>query len=324
MSGSPPNRAMQRVPCERCGTNTFIPANLGMFQYGNCQNCGHAVMTPVKLDQFELRAVCGSGGMATVYRAHDETLDRDVAVKLMQPEFSNDANFMAGFFKEARYQASLNHTNIVHVYNYGQYKGYKYLVMEVADQGDLDGRIKKDGRVDELYVLDVGIKMSSALDLVQKKGMMHLDLKPDNILYNIDGEPKLTDFGIARREDEGRPTELLGTPYYIAPERVALGKQDYRSDMYSLAATMYHALTGQVPFDAASVEETVWMHVKTRLTPPRKIFKEISKDTEGAILRAMNKDPEKRFTSYDELIMALEASRSELLRKRSGASRGWF
>jgi len=94
--------------------------------------------------------------------------------------------------------------------------------------------------------------------------------------------------------------------------------------MYSLAATMYHALTGQVPFDAPSVEDTVWMHVKTRLKPPRKIASDISKDTEGVILRAMNKDPEKRFTSYDELIMALEASRSELLRKRSGHKKGWF
>jgi len=315
---------MQRVPCERCGTNTFIPSNLGMFQYGNCQNCGHAVMTPVKLDQFELRAVCGSGGMATVYRAHDETLGRDVAVKLMQPEFANDTKFMADFFKEARYQASLNHTNIVQVYNYGQYKGFKYLVMEVADRGDLEGLIKQHGRVDELYVLDVGIKISSALALVQKKGMMHLDLKPDNILYNADGEPKLTDFGIARREDEGRASELLGTPFYIAPERVALGKQDYRSDMYSLAATMYHALTGQVPFDGADVEETVWMHVKTRLKAPRKIVRDISANTEGAILRAMNKDPEKRFTTFDELIMTLEASRGELLRKRSGHKKGWF
>ena len=92
MSTPPPNRAVKRVPCERCGTSTFIPANLGMFQYSNCSNCDHPVMTPVKLDQFELRAVCGSGGMATVYRAHDEILDRDVAVKLMQPEFTGDAN----------------------------------------------------------------------------------------------------------------------------------------------------------------------------------------------------------------------------------------
>ena len=155
-------------------------------------------------------------------------------------------------------------------------------------------------------------------------GVVHRDIKPQNILLTEDGTVKVTDFGIARKVDEGRAAELLGTPFYIAPERVALGKQDYRSDMYSLAATMYHALTGQVPFDAPSVEETVWMHVKTRLKPPRKIVGDISKDTDGAILRAMNKDPEKRFKTYDELIMALEASRSELLRKRSGANRGWF
>ena len=175
-------------------------------------------MTPVKLDQFELRAVCGSGGMATVYRAHDEILDRDVAVKLMQPEFTGDTNAMAGFFREAQYQASLNHTNIVQVYNYGQFKGYKYLVMEVADRGDLDGLIQKNGRVDELYVLDAGIKIAGALELVRKKDLIHLDLKPDNILYNVDGEPKLTDFGIARKINEPRSAEgLVGTPFLYRP-----------------------------------------------------------------------------------------------------------
>ena len=308
---------MRRVPCEGCGTATFIPANLGTFEYANCEKCGCAVMIPVKLDQFELRAVCGSGGMATVYRAHDEILDRDVAVKIMKPEFANDSNAMAGFFREARHQASFNHTNIIQIYNYGQFKKDKYLVMEVADRGDLEGLIQKHSRVDELYVLDMGIKISSALELIAKKGLMHLDLKPDNILYNTDGEPKLTDFGIARRKDEGRPPGgLVGTPYYIAPERVALGRQDYRSDMYSLGATIYHAITGRVPFDAPSVEDTVWMHVKTRLIPPRKIFSNISKDTEAAILRAMHKDPTKRFDNFEDFRMALEAARSRLLVKR--------
>ncbi len=310
---------MRRVPCERCGTATFIPANLGTFEYANCEKCGCAVMIPVKLDQFELRAVCGSGGMATVYRAHDEILDRDVAVKLMKPEFANDSNAMAGFFREARHQASFNHTHIVQVYNYGEHKGHKYLVMEVADRGDLDGQITKHGRVDELFVLDVGINISSALELVAKKGLIHLDIKPDNILYNTDGEPKLTDFGIARRKDEGRsPDGLVGTPFYIAPERVALGRQDFRSDMYSLGATMYHAITGRVPFDAPSVEETVWMHVKTRLVPPRKVVSTVSKDTDAAILRAMHKDPEKRYQSFEDFRMALEAARSRLLVKRYG------
>ena len=232
---------------------------------------------------------------------------------------------MAGFFREAQYQASLNHTNIVQVYNYGHFKGHKYLVMEVADRGDLDGLIQKNGRVDELYVLDAGIKIAGALELVRKKEIIHLDLKPDNILYNIDGEPKLTDFGIARKVNEPRAAEgLVGTPFYIAPERVARGVQDFRSDMYSLGATLYHALTGQVPFNGNSVEETVWAHVKTRITPPRKIVRDISANTEGAILRAMNKDPEKRFRDYDEMILTLEASRSELLQKRSGAKSGWF
>tara|TARA_B100000959_G_C14670071_1_gene496077 strand:- start:260 stop:706 length:447 start_codon:yes stop_codon:yes gene_type:complete len=146
---------------------------------------------------------------------------------------------------------------------------------------------------------------------------MHLDIKPSNILYNADGEPKLTDFGIAKKEGDPRDRDgLMGTPFYIAPERVAEHWQDWRSDMYSLAATLYHAATGQEPYDLPSVEETVWAHVKVKLTPPRKIYKELSKDINNAICTAMEKDPNKRFKSYDEFSMALEAARSRLLVKR--------
>ena len=177
----------------------------------------------------------------------------------MQPEFTGDTNAMAGFFREAQYQASLVHTNIVQVYNYGQFKGYKYLVMEVADRGDLDGLIQKNGRVDELYVLDARHQNRRRPRAGPPRDLIHLDLKPDNILYNVDGEPKLTDFGIARKVNEPRSAEgLVGTPFYIAPERVARGVQDFRSDMYSLGATLYHALTGQVPFNGNTVGETVW------------------------------------------------------------------
>tara|TARA_B100000029_G_scaffold209425_1_gene207270 strand:+ start:2715 stop:3677 length:963 start_codon:yes stop_codon:yes gene_type:complete len=312
------SRQMQMVPCEKCGTPNFVPANLEQFKPMACQECQHPVIAPVRLRQFELRSVIGAGGMAMVYRAIDTVLEREVAVKLMAVEIADDPVAMEGFYREARFQANLNHQNIIHIYNYDEDQGRKYLVMEVADRGDLDERIETHGRVDELYVLDVGIKMASALEALRKQQLMHLDIKPGNILYNAEGEPKLTDFGIAklmtapRNDAEG----LMGTPFYIAPERVAEQRQDWRSDMYSLAATLYHAATGRVPFDAPTVEETVWAHVKSKLTPPRKIISDLSKDTSNAICKAMEKDPNNRFQSYDQFIMDLEASRSRLLVKR--------
>lgn len=310
-------QAMQMVPCDRCGTPNFVPASLPKFQPMPCQECRHPVITPVNLRQFELRSVIGSGGMAMVYRAMDTVLEREVAVKLMAANIQHDKRAMDDFYREARFQAALNHTNIINIFNYDEAEGRKYLVMEVADRGDLDDRIEKTGRVDELYVLDVGISMCGALEVLRKKKLMHLDIKPSNILYNADGEPKLTDFGIAKKEGDPRDREgLMGTPFYIAPERVSEHWQDWRSDMYSLAATLYHASTGKEPYDLPSVEETVWAHVKSKLIPPRKICKELSKDINNAICTAMEKDPNKRFKSYDEFSMALEAARSRLLVKR--------
>ncbi|SVB64012.1 uncharacterized protein METZ01_LOCUS216866, partial [marine metagenome] len=210
-------QAMQMVPCDRCGKPNFVPASLPKFQPMPCQECRHPVITPVNLRQFELRSVIGSGGMAMVYRAMDTVLEREVAVKLMAANIQHDKRAMDDFYREARFQAALNHTNIINIFNYDEAEGRKYLVMEVADRGDLDDRIEKTGRVDELYVLDVGISMCGALEVLRKKKLMHLDIKPSNILYNADGEPKLTDFGIAKKEGDPRDREgLMGTPFYIA------------------------------------------------------------------------------------------------------------
>ena len=312
------DRAMQMVPCEKCGTPNFVSATLESFKPVPCQECRHPVIAPVRLRQFELKSVIGAGGMAMVYRAIDTVLEREVAVKLMAPEFAEDPQAMKDFYREARFQANLNHHNIIHIYNYDEDQGRKYLVMEVADRGDLDERIEHHGRVDELYVLDVGIKMAEALDVLRKNQLMHLDIKPGNILYNADGDPKLTDFGIAKKINDPRNDAqgLMGTPFYIAPERVSEQRQDRRSDMYSLAATLYHAATGQVPYDEPTVEETVWAHVKNKLVQPRKIISDISKDTSNAVVKAMEKKPDDRFQSYDDFRMALEASRSRLLVKR--------
>src|SRR5205085_4308088 len=156
-----------------------------------------------------------SGGMGTVYRAMDTTLQRKVAVKLMKKELLEDAKALDDFFREARACASLNHTNIIHIYTFDEWEGQRYLVMELADRGSLDTRIEKQQRLAELEVLDIGIKIASALDLALKHNLLHRDIKPGNILFNADDEPKLVDFGLARHPDAAPESASVteGTPY---------------------------------------------------------------------------------------------------------------
>jgi serine/threonine protein kinase len=274
-------------------------------------------MMPMRLRQFELRAFIAAGGMGAVYRAFDTVLEREVAVKVMKPEVASDPHGMESFYREARACASLNHTNIVQIYSFDESDGQRYLVMELADQGSLDSRIELYQRLSELDVLDIGIKIASALNLVLKHGFLHCDIKPGNILFNSDNEPKLVDFGLAKKAGaEHNPDERpLGTPYYVAPEKIKREPETFLSDMYSLGGTLYHALTGHVPFEAPTVEELVMAHINVPLTPPNQVVPEISQMGSDALSRAMAKLPADRFRSYDEFILDMEAARSHLLRQ---------
>ena len=271
-------------------------------------------MLPVMLRNFELLTIIASGGMGTVYTAQDVNLQRQVALKMMKREMAADPAILQAFYREARASASLNHTTIIHIYSFDEFDGQPYLVMELADQGSLDSRIETEARVPELDVLDVGIKICSALTTALQHKLLHRDIKPGNILYNLDGEPKLIDFGLVRAaEDDSWEEHIWGTVYYVAPEKLERKGEDFHSDMYSLGGTLYHALTGHVPFEG-TVEEVVSAHVHTALTPPILVAPDITEATSNALAQAMAKEPSARFASYDDFRMALEAARSYLLR----------
>jgi serine/threonine protein kinase len=307
--------SLKMVTCGNCQTKVFIPGDLAPLATVPCSKCGSLIMMPLMLRQFELRGVIASGGMGTVYSSYDTVLDRMVAVKLMKKELLADAEALESFYREARACASLNHTNIIHIYTFDEGEGQRYLVMELADRGSLDARIEKQGRVSELDVLDIGYKMCSALDAALKHNFLHRDIKPGNILFDKDHEPKLIDFGLARGVDfePESLTETHGTPYYVAPEKIQREKETFLSDMYSLGCTLYHAITGHVPFDAPTVEAVVAAHVHTPLTPPNDVVPEISQATSDALVKVLAKKPQDRFLSYDEFSNALYISRSQLL-----------
>jgi serine/threonine protein kinase len=272
-------------------------------------------MIPVMMRQFELRSIIASGGMGTVFRAYDVKLERNVALKMLKREMAEDAEVMRSFYREARAGAALNHTNIIHIYTFDEFEGQPYLVMELADHGSLDSRIERDGRVPELNVLDVGIKIASALSAALKHGLLHRDIKPANILYTADGEPKLVDFGLAEKADEqsGANDTVWGTPEYVAPEKIQREPETFLSDMYSLAGTCYHALTGRTPFVTENIDDMVMAHVNQELVPPAQLV-EVTPPTNDAIIKALAKDPKERFRSYEEMILALEFARTYLLR----------
>lgn len=308
-------KPLRMVSCRGCGAKIFIPGDLPPLASTPCSKCGYALMMPMQLRQFELRLPIASGGMGTVYRSFDVNLEREVAVKLMKRELQEDQEALESFYREARAAAALNHSNIIHIYTFDEWEGQLYLVMELADAGSLDSRIEREQRVPELDVLDAGIKVASALSSALKRNLLHRDIKPGNILFNDEGEPKLIDFGLARKAEGNNQDEttVWGTPYYIAPEKIKREREDFLSDMYSLAGTLYHAITGHVPFEAPTVEAVIAAHIHTPLTPPNQVVPEISEPTSDALARAMAKSPLERFQSYDEFIMALEASRSTLL-----------
>lgn len=306
---------LRRAICGACRANNWIPGDLPPLEAVPCSKCSHPVILPFRIRQFELREVIASGGMGTVFRSFDITLERNVAVKLLKREMAEDPHVLESFYREARAGAALNHTNIIHIYTFDEYEGVPYLVMELADNGSLDSRIEQTGIEPELNVLDVGIKVASALDTALKQNFLHRDIKPGNILFNAEGEPKVVDFGLARRteEEEESDTGVWGTPYYVAPEKIRREAETFQSDMYSLGATLYHALTGHVPFEAETAEGVVAGHVHTALTPPNHVNPAITQPTNDAIVVAMAKNPLERFPTYDNFIMALTAARSQLL-----------
>lgn len=311
------NKPLKLVTCSNpaCEAKVFIPGDLPPLATEPCKRCGHPIMMPLQMRQFELRSKIASGGNGKVYRAFDTILERFVAVKLMRKELENDPAALDSFYREARACASLNHTNIIHIYSFDELDGQRYLVMELADRGSLDGRIEKEQRIPELDCLDIAVKIASALDLALKHDLIHRDIKPGNILFNSDNEPKLVDFGLARRADAEPESATVteGTPYYVAPEKIKRERETFLSDMYSLGCTLYHALTGHVPFEAPTVEELVAAHVQIPVTAPNQVVPEISQRTSDALVKVLAKNPADRFLSYDEFRMEFEAARTYLL-----------
>ena len=260
-------------------------------------------------DRFRLEERIGSGGMSTVYRAFDETLERWVAIKLMHREISSDSDQLERFRREARAVASLSHPHVVTVIDFGEDADHPYIVFEYVEGETLKDRLRRAGRLPVPEAVAYAIEIGRALECAHSNLLVHRDVKPQNVLIDSEGRAKVTDFGIARSlEAEGLTAtgRVLGTTDYVAPEQ-ALGEDTTaQSDVYSLGICLFEMLTGDVPFKADSQVAVAMKHVKEPLPDIRMRRPEISAALASVVETACAKETANRYASAHEMVHALE------------------
>jgi len=256
------------------------------------------------LNRYELLEKIGEGGMGIVYKAKCHLLNRIVAVKILKKELSNDEDFVARFKREATSAASLSHQNIVNVHDVGAENNINFIVMEFIDGKTLKQVIKEDDRLDYGEAIEIALQIAKALECAHKNNIIHRDIKPDNILITEDNIVKVTDFGIAKVADVGTiaiTNKVLGTAHYFSPEQARGRIVDCRTDIYSLGIVMYEMVTGRVPYNAESSISVAMMHIQEPVIPPSEIITDIPESINQTILKAMEKEPAKRYQTAKEM-----------------------
>ena len=271
-------------------------------------------MDKIVLDgRYEIIKEIGVGGMAKVYKAKDKLLGRYVAIKILKDQYAEDDEFLKKFNNEAQSAARLSHINIVNVYDIGKDmlngKLIQYIVMEYVEGETLKDLINREKVLENHDIIDYSTQIAQALKSAHDSGIVHRDIKPQNILIDKYGLCKVTDFGIARVSSNATITytsSILGTVHYISPEQAKGKIVDLKSDLYSLGAVMYEMATGKVPFDADNSVGIAVMHIQDDPIPPRELNPNLSKHLNYIIMKLLKKDPTERFQNASELIEALD------------------
>jgi serine/threonine-protein kinase len=266
--------------------------------------------------RYELEELVGSGGMSSVYRAYDRLLERNVALKVLHEQFTGDGDYVERFRREARSVAQLSHPNIVTVIDRGEQDSRQFIVFEYIRGENLKGLVEREGPLPEQDALRVTLQVARGLAFAHEQGLVHRDVKPQNVLLTEEGRPKVTDFGIARSVDVAggltRTGTVMGTSDYIAPEQARGAHVDALSDVYSLGAVLYELLTGEVPFPGDNFVAVAMRHINESPPSVRERRPDVSPRLDAAIRRAMAKVPTDRFGSMDAFAAELQACLAEL------------
>jgi len=301
-------------PCPSCGELLDV-SNFEPLTETTCPTCSAPIIVRSRFNNFTLLSLIARGGMGLVFKAIDSQLNREVALKILRREISGDAEQREKLAIEARLTASINHPHVVKVYSFGEDRGQFYIAMELVEKGSLDDLIMLQKRVAEIQILNVGIQIASGLQAALEVGLIHRDIKPGNILFSNARTSKLVDFGLALVADEAaaQKGEIWGTPYYIAPEKLDHQPEDFRSDIYSLGGTLFHALAGRPPYEAETASMVALKQLKSQPVSLQAFAPDVSSETAYVINRMMNKNPDERYQSYEELIQHLTYARDKLL-----------
>ena len=266
--------------------------------------------------RYEIIEVVGKGGMATVYKARDNLLNRYVAVKVLKDEYAKDEVFVKRFRTEAQSAASLIHPNIVSVFDVGEDKGISYIVMELLESKTLKDYIEENGPLSSELTLKIAAQIASALEAAHKAHIVHRDIKPQNIILNQNLVAKVTDFGIAKVTNTTSATitsfgKTMGSVHYFSPEHAKGGYTDAKSDLYSLGVVMYEMATGKIPFDAESPVSVALKHIQEEPVPPIEVNPMVSRGLNDIILKAMEKSTATRYQNASEMLADISVALSK-------------
>ena len=257
-------------------------------------------------NRYEIIANIGTGGMSDVYKAKDHLLGRDVGVKVLKEDFSHDMTFVTKFRQEAQSAAGLEHPNIVNIYDVGSENGLYYIVMEIVEGVTLKTYIEKKGRLNYKEVISIAIQVARGIEAAHNKGIIHRDIKPQNIMISKDGKVKVTDFGIAKAVSSNTVhADMMGSVHYTSPEQARNGYVTYRSDIYSLGIVMYEMATGRVPFDGDSTVAVALQHLQSEMPKASDLAEDLPISLEHIIEKATMKSPDRRYQNMEALLLDL-------------------
>lgn len=258
-------------------------------------------------DRYEILDKIGTGGMSDVYKAMDHILGREVAVKVLKQEFAEDVTFVTKFRSEAQSAAGLEHPNIVNIYDVGSENGMYYIVMEYVEGITLKTYIEKKGQLNFKEAISIAIQVGRGIEAAHNKGIIHRDIKPQNIIISTEGKVKVTDFGIARATSSNTiHADVMGSVHYASPEQARNGYVDGKSDIYSLGIVMYEMVTGRVPFDGDTTVAVALQHLQEEMVAPSAYAPELPISLEKIILKCTMKSPDRRYAAIEDLLLDLK------------------
>lgn len=260
-------------------------------------------------ERYEILEKIGTGGMSDVYKAKDHKLNRFVAVKVLKQEFGENVNFVSKFRIEAQAAAGLMHPNIVNVYDVGEENEIHYIVMELVEGITLKKYIEKKARLSVKEAISIAIQVAMGIEAAHNNGIIHRDIKPQNVIISKDGKVKVTDFGIAKAATSNTITSnVMGSVHYTSPEQARGGYSDEKSDVYSLGITLFEMLTGRVPFNGETTVAIAIKHIQEELPSPRDYVAEIPVSVEQIVFKCCQKSPDRRYQNMGEVIQDLKQS----------------